>query len=79
MTDEAAQTAISRNVARLRAKQKLSFAEAGRRAQTSAGAIRDIEKNGRMPGAGLITRLAEAFGVSIAELFKTSRKSQKSA
>ena len=79
VTDEDAQIAIAQNVARLRTSQKLSLAEVGRRAQTSAGAIRDIEVNERMPGAGLISRLAEAFGVTVDELFKTQKKSKKSA
>ncbi len=79
MTDKAAQLAVSRNVARLRSQQKLSLSEAGRRAHTSAGAINDIEKNGRMPGAGLLTRLAKAFDVPIDELFKKSKKTLRSA
>lgn len=79
MTDEDAQGVIARNVSRLRTDRNLSLGEVGRRAQTSAGAIRDIEQNGRMPGAGLLTRLAEAFDVSIDELFVTRKKTRKSA
>lgn len=77
MTDEMAQQIIAANLKRLRGET--SFSEVGRRAQTSAGAIRDIEENGRMPGAGLLTRLADAFGVQITEFFKGGKKTQKSA
>jgi transcriptional regulator with XRE-family HTH domain len=77
MTDEQAQRVIAGNLRKLRGKR--SYSEIGRLAATSAGAIRDIEENGRMPGGGLLTRLADALSVKIDALFETKRKRKKSA
>ncbi len=77
MTDNEAQLTIAYNVRKFRGKRSLS--EIGRLAHTSAGAVNDIEQNGRMPGAGLISRLADALGVGIEDLLKKMRKSKQSA
>ena len=52
----------------------MSLSEVGRLAETSAGAIRDIECGTRMPGVGLLSRLADAFGVTLEEFLKKPKK-----
>ncbi len=77
MTDEEARQVVSENLRRLRGERTLL--EVGRSCQTSAGAIQQIERGKRMPGAGLLTRLAATFGVSIDELMRPARKTKKTA
>ena len=68
MTDEEARERVAHNLKRLRGER--SYHEIARECQTSAGAIRNIELGNRMPGIGLMTRLAESLDVPIDELLK---------
>jgi transcriptional regulator with XRE-family HTH domain len=77
VSDPQAKAVVAANLRRLRGEKSLS--EVGRLAETSAGAIRDIEHGLRMPGIGLLTRLADAFGVTIEEFLKPQKKTRKSA
>lgn len=77
MTDDQTKRVIAKNLKRLRGD--ISYSELGRRSGTNASAISKIEKGEHMPGAGLLTRIAESLGVSVAELLETSRKLSKSA
>jgi len=77
MTDDEAREVVAANLKRLRGDRSLS--DIGRCCDTSAGAIQQIERGDRMPGAGLLTRLAATFGVSIDELMQPIRKSKKTA
>lgn len=72
VSDDEARKIVAANLRRLRGDRSLS--EVGRMAETSAGAIRDIEHGTRMPGIGLLTRLADAFGVGLEEFLKRPRK-----
>lgn len=75
MSDDEAREIVAVNLRRLRERDALSLAEVGRRASTSAGAIRNIENGERMPGVGLLTRLAEVFHVQLEEFLKRPRRS----
>ena len=77
MSDDQARQVISENLRRLRGERTLM--EVGRSCQTSAGAIQQIERGKRMPGAGLLSRLAATFDVSLDELMRPTRKSKKTA
>ena len=66
VSDDQARKIIARNVRRLRGDRSLS--EIGRECETSAGAIQSIENGDRMPGAGLLTRLAKCFSVTLDDL-----------
>jgi transcriptional regulator with XRE-family HTH domain len=72
VTDHQATEVVSANLKRLRGD--MSYSELGRLAGTSAGAIRDIEIGDRMPGIGLLTRIADALKKPISEFLKTPRK-----
>jgi transcriptional regulator with XRE-family HTH domain len=77
MSDDEAREVIAANVSRLRGDRSLS--DIARACDTSAGAIQQIERGDRMPGAGLMTRLAAAFGVSLDDLVKRHKNSRRSA
>lgn len=68
ITDEQVQTNIAENLSRLLADRKWSQSELHRRAGVSQVAISLILSGQRMPGAGVLARLAEAFDVSIDRL-----------
>lgn len=71
MTDDEATAVVAANLKRLRGD--MSYSELGRLAHTSAGAIRDIEIGERMPGIGLLTRIAEALKKPLSEFLKKPR------
>lgn len=71
VSDDEARELIAMNLARLRGE--MSYSELGRRCGSSAGAVRDIETMRRMPGAGMLTRLADALEVDISELLKAKK------
>lgn len=77
MTDDQAKQAIAANLKKLR--NGLSYSELGRRCGTNASAISKIEKGEHMPGAGLLTRIAEALDVQVGDLLKSRRKFSRSA
>lgn len=77
MSDDETKKVIAKNLVRLR--NGLSYSELGRRCGTNASAISKIEKAEHMPGAGLLTRIAESLGVPVEELLKTGKKLSRSA
>lgn len=72
MDDQKTKQLISSNLRRIRGD--LSLAEVARRASSYPTTIKEIEDGVRMPGVGLLTRIAEALGVSIEEFLKKSEK-----
>lgn len=77
MTDEETKRRISANLKRFRGE--LSLAEVARRADSYTTTIKEIEDGVRMPGVGLLTRIASVFGASVDDFLKTPMKSKKSA
>lgn len=73
VTDIEATEVVAINLRRLRGE--MSYSELGRLAHTSAGAIRDIEIGERMPGIGLLTRIADALKKPVSEFLKKPRRS----
>lgn len=53
---------LAKNLPRLRRAAGLTLAEVGRRADSNATAIKEIEEGRRMPGAALLTRIAAVYG-----------------
>ena len=72
LTDDEAKRRISQNLRRLRGE--LSLAEVARRAQSYPTTIKEIEDGSRMPGVGLLTRIADVFGVTVDDLLRSTRK-----
>ena len=62
VSDEEALRNIARNVAHLRGKR--TYSELSRQVGTFPANISRIEKGEHMPGAALLSRLAEALGVT---------------
>lgn len=77
MSDEQTLKIIAANLARYRGS--LSYSEVGRRAGTNASAISKIEKRQSMPGAGLLTRIADAVGCGVDDLLKSPEKKRRLA
>lgn len=77
MSDDETKRRLSANLRRLRGD--LSLAEIARRADSYTTTIKEIEDGTRMPGVGLLTRIAAVFGVSIDDFLKSPRHSRKSA
>lgn len=68
MSDEQAREVVAYNLRRLRGDR--SYLSLGKACNTSAGAIRNIEIGTRMPGIGLLTRIASELGVELSEFVK---------
>lgn len=68
MSDNEARAVVAYNLCRLRGDR--SYLSLAKECETSAGAIRNIELGDRMPGVGLLTRLAKALEVDLAEFVK---------
>lgn len=83
VTDEVALENIAANVRRLRADRSRSWL--AREVQSFPINITRIEEKKHMPGAGLLSRLAEALGVTERDLLhvpaakKNSRKSRQAS
>lgn len=77
MTDNETKLVLSMNLKRLRGD--MSFAELGRRCGTCATAIKEIEEGKRMPGVGLLTRIAKALNVAVDSLLKHNSKKSRRA
>lgn len=77
MSDTETKQRIAANLRRLRGDR--SLAEIARRAGSYATTIKEIEDGVRMPGVGLLTRIADVFNVGVDEFLKTSRSSKKTA
>lgn len=73
MSDEAAKRCISKRLAKLRAERGWSLAEVARRADSYPTTIKEIEEGRRMPGVGLLTRIADAFSVGISDFLEKSK------
>ncbi len=72
MSDDQTKEAIAANLRRLRGE--LSLAEVARRAGSFPTTIKEIEDGVRMPGVGLLTRIADALKVPVEEFLKNSRQ-----
>jgi len=70
MNDDEAKRVIGANLKRLRGE--LSYSEIARRAGTYPMAIQRIERGDSMPGAGLLSRIADAIHVEINKFFEVS-------
>lgn len=66
MTDQETLKRISKSLRILRGN--LSLAEVARRAESFPTTIKEIEEGKRMPGVGLLTRIAEALDSDIASM-----------
>jgi transcriptional regulator with XRE-family HTH domain len=66
LTDEQAMANIAANVTRLRGERSLN--SLARAANTYAINISRIETGENLPGAGLLSRIAEALGVTVDDL-----------
>lgn len=75
MSDETALRAISQNVTRLRGDRSKSWL--ARECGTYPINITRIESGENMPGAGLLSRLADALGVEIQDLLNLPAKKQR--
>jgi transcriptional regulator with XRE-family HTH domain len=76
VSDDEALKNISRNVAHLRGTR--SYSELARQVGTFAANISKIEKGEHMPGAALLSRLAEALGVTADYLMRQHGSDKKS-
>lgn len=74
MTDEQALKVVAHNVRRLRLERELSMAELARLADTYPSNIKRIEDRESMPGAGMLTRISEALGVTVNDLVSADGK-----
>jgi transcriptional regulator with XRE-family HTH domain len=79
VTDEEALKNISRNMARLRGEN--SYSQLARDVGTYPGNISKIEKGEHMPGAALLSRIAEALGVTVDTLLRngSDKKSRRAS
>lgn len=82
ITDEEALRNISENVKRLRGDKSLS--QLARELSTASwrcypATVQHIELGRHMPGAGLLSRLAEVFGVTMDDLIRQPESRPKKA
>jgi transcriptional regulator with XRE-family HTH domain len=75
VTDEQALRTIADNLRRLRGE--MSYSEIARRCSTYPAVISRIEKQVHMPGAGLLSRIADALGCSTEDLLSTPLASSR--
>lgn len=76
MSDNETKQRIAANLKRLRGE--VSLAEVARRAKSYPTTIKEIEDGVRMPGVGLLTRIADAFNVGVDEFLKNNRPPRNS-
>lgn len=74
MTDTEALDRISRNLRQRRNELGISLAEVSRRAGTYPTTIKQVEDGERMPGAGLLTRIADAIGMTVTDMLERRRE-----
>ena len=72
MSDKQALKRIAANLRRYRGER--TYTDVASMANTYPASVRRIEEAEHMPGAGLLTRLAEALDVSVADLLKPTGK-----
>lgn len=70
MTDQETLNRIAASLRTLRGD--LSLAEVARRAGSYPTTIKEIEEGRRMPGVGLLTRIAEALNSDVSEMLAGS-------
>lgn len=70
MTDQQALRRIAANVKHLREDAGLSMRELARLADDVPSAVKRIEDAENMPGVGMLTRFAEALGVTVNDLLE---------
>jgi len=68
VSDQETKQRISANLRKYRGD--LSLAEVARRAKSYPTTIKEIEEGQRMPGVGLLTRIAAVFGVSVEDFLQ---------
>lgn len=81
MTDHEALNRVAVNLKRLRAERGWTYREAAKQCETYPGTVKRIEDAANMPGVGLLTRIAEAFEVTVDDLLQQPprRRSQKAS
>lgn len=79
MTDKQAMRRIAVNVKRLRTQKGLSMGQLARLIDDYPPAIKRIEDEQNMPGVGLLTRIAEALGVTVNDLLEAPEQSLANA
>lgn len=78
MSDNETKLVLGTNLKKYRGD--MSFAELGRRCGTCATAIKEIEEGKRMPGVGLLTRIADALDIAVDSLLRhNSQKSRRAS
>jgi transcriptional regulator with XRE-family HTH domain len=75
--DQEALSRIAKNLRRYRGDR--SLADVARGAKTFPAAIKRIEDEENMPGAGLLTRIAEALSVGVSDLLAEPRKNSRNS
>lgn len=68
VSDKQALKRIATNMRRLRAEHGLSLRALAREIDDYPTSVKRIEDGESMPGAGLLTRISEALGVTVNEL-----------
>lgn len=75
VNDDETRQVIAQNLKRLR--NGMSYGELARLVGTYPSSIKRIEDGQHMPGVGLLTRLAEALGVTANDLLDRANGSRK--
>jgi transcriptional regulator with XRE-family HTH domain len=77
VSDDETKERISANLKHYRGN--LSLAEVARRADSFPTTIKEIEDGERMPGVGLLTRIAAAFDLTVEDFLKKPPRPKKTA
>lgn len=77
VSDKQALHRIAHNIRKFRGDR--SLADVARVAETFPAAIKRIEDEKNMPGVGLLTRIADALSVNVADLLADPRKSSRNS
>lgn len=79
MTDKQALRRIAHNVKKLRTERGLSMGQLARLIDDYSPTIKRIEDEQNMPGVGLLTRIAEALGVTVNDLLEAPERNLANA
>jgi transcriptional regulator with XRE-family HTH domain len=74
-TDKQTKQLLSANLRKFRGD--LTLREVARRVETDASSIKAIEDGVRMPGVGLLARIATALNVSVEDFLKNRQSAHK--
>lgn len=74
MTDQQTLKIVAANLRHFRTNRGLSLAELARLTDTYPSNMKRIEDRESMPGAGLLTRIADALGVTANDLLTYNEK-----